>query len=356
MSSNNLVGKVFTDPHIRSDFRVKEWLREGTEAEVYRVEKIPKEGSNESPEEYAMKIIPPYLLDEMRARAFGRLKGEFEFQHNFADPKTVGIAEIKSLAGFEDEGHFRWYLLIELCGPSLKDLIESEQVRLTSKPPTDKENEDFKVRRKIAMCLDVIKALQGTHQLGYAHRDVKPENIIQLHYGGRLIDFGLKAKQGALEEIVGTELYMPPEVLIRYVLAQPIELATPRGKEVLGKLRAPVTTQQDIFGFGATIYHYLTTQHPFQESQDEFQELTFAKMCDPNWYKELPDRVRGHFPGMPDPLYSALTGTLKWDPQDREPLEKVAESLKKAAVVLSPKPAEKGVLGKVYDYIKSFFP
>jgi len=53
------------------------------------------------------------------------------------------------------------------------------------------------------------------HELGYAHNDIKPENIvIDENYKVKLIDFGLSTKIDTQSTITkGTSFYMAPEVL-----------------------------------------------------------------------------------------------------------------------------------------------
>src|SRR5439155_6624166 len=80
-------------------------------------------------------------------------------------------------------------------------------------------------RQKLALLVDVCRAVNHAHQKGIIHRDLKPNNVlITLHDGVpvvKIIDFGVaKALNQELTErtmftqfaqMIGTPLYMSPE-------------------------------------------------------------------------------------------------------------------------------------------------
>jgi eukaryotic-like serine/threonine-protein kinase len=89
--------------------------------------------------------------------------------------------------------------------------------------------------------IQAAQGLKAMHTMGYAHCDIKPNNIL---YGAtgkvKVIDFGQSCKIGTIKErIQGTPDYIAPEQVAR----------------------RPVTVQTDVFNLGATLYWALTGRH-----------------------------------------------------------------------------------------------
>jgi serine/threonine protein kinase len=79
------------------------------------------------------------------------------------------------------------------------------------------------------------------HVMGYAHCDIKPNNILRDDQGRvKVIDFGQSAKIGTIKErIQGTPDFIAPEQVAR----------------------RPISLQTDVFNLGATLYWALTGKH-----------------------------------------------------------------------------------------------
>jgi serine/threonine protein kinase len=112
-------------------------------------------------------------------------------------------------------------------------------------------------RQRLALFIDVCRAVQHAHQKGVIHRDLKPSNImITLHDDRpvvKVIDFGIaKATDQRLTEktlftnygqMIGTPAYMSPEQAVMSGL--------------------DVDTRSDIYSLGVLLYELLTGSPPF---------------------------------------------------------------------------------------------
>ncbi|MBU6414053.1 MAG: serine/threonine protein kinase [Planctomycetes bacterium] len=103
----------------------------------------------------------------------------------------------------------------------------------------------------IEIILQISEALLHAHEKGLIHRDVKPKNIMITKEGvAKLADMGLaraisdkEAAEAEAGKAFGTPYYISPEQI--------------RGEK-------NITPAADIYSLGATLYHMLTGQVPFE--------------------------------------------------------------------------------------------
>jgi serine/threonine protein kinase len=86
--------------------------------------------------------------------------------------------------------------------------------------------------------IQAAQGLKALHVMGFAHCDIKPNNIMRDDAGHvKVIDFGQSVKIGTIKErIQGTPDYIAPEQVAR----------------------RPISVQTDVFNLGATLYWALT--------------------------------------------------------------------------------------------------
>jgi serine/threonine-protein kinase len=184
-------------------------------------------------------------------------------------------------AGYDPESA-RHYLVLEFIdGPSAHTALSKLGL--------------FPVGVALRVGIDIARALDFLHTRNYVHRDVKPDNVL-LHPDGyaKLADLGLTKRLSddmhltAIHQGVGTSYYMPYEQAMNAAL---------------------VDGRSDIFALGATLYHLLTGQVPFQGSTHE--EIIREKEHDS--YRPM----REINPDVPELVAEIITATLARDPRNR---------------------------------------
>ena len=93
----------------------------------------------------------------------------------------------------------------------------------------------------IGSFIQAAEGLQAMHRMGWAHCDIKPNNILRDNEGNiKVIDFGQACRLGTIKErIQGTPDYIAPEQVTRL----------------------PIAESTDVFNLGATLYWATTGKH-----------------------------------------------------------------------------------------------
>jgi eukaryotic-like serine/threonine-protein kinase len=201
-------------------YDVLERLGEGARSTIYAV------SDPSTKQVYALKHV---VRDEQKdIRFIEQMETEFEISRQFSHPNLRRSLELKinkSLLLKVTEA----FLLMELVDGKPLDV----------RPPPNHSPEGL-----LAICDTFIQAAQGLkamHQMGYAHCDIKPNNILRNEKGQvKIIDFGQSCKIGTIKErIQGTPDFIAPEQVSR----------------------RPISVQTDVFNLGATLYWALTGRH-----------------------------------------------------------------------------------------------
>jgi len=167
---------------------------------------------------------------------------------------------VNAIDAGEVNGH-HYFVMEYVEGGTIKDTLDKKEV--------------FEEKAALNIVLAVAEALQHAHQRGLIHRDIKPENVILTKDGGvKLADLGLARltadEKWAMSEAgmaIGTPYYISPE-------------------QVRGQV--DVDIRADIYSLGATLYHMVTGQVPYD---GETAAEVMRKHVDKNTFITPPDHL-----------------------------------------------------------------
>ena len=134
----------------------------------------------------------------------------------------------------------------------------------------DKRAKTLPQRDRVALMLEVSRAVAHAHHKGIIHRDLKPSNLLITDSNGkpepRVIDFGIaKALDGPLvtkvmftkiRQVVGTPGYMSPE------------------RQHTSQISHSADTRTDVFALGAILWELLSGSTPLQSPEGTGTRVT----------------------------------------------------------------------------------
>lgn len=192
----------------------------------------------------ALKVLD---IDEADFQALGDMRDEQIRDFN----KEIAILRRAQESGAQNLNqmieafavHSQLWLICEHCpGGSVKTLMRATRDRLEEK-------------YLIVVARELAKALEGLHQAGIMHRDVKAANVLIHENGGlQLCDFGIAAAiEGQTDKrrtFVGTFHWMPPE---------------------LWADKPEYNDEVDVWGYGCTLYECATGTPPNSDVRERQQ-------------------------------------------------------------------------------------
>jgi serine/threonine protein kinase len=171
-----------------------------------------------------------------------------------------------------------------------------------------KERLRHEVRVDVATALWVARqvgeALVALHRAGFVHGDVKPENILLVNNGAKLIDLGFAHRPGEnaafLRQgfLMGTANYLAPELCA----------FDPSADE-----------RSDLFSLGVTLFEMLAGRLPYLPGTT-YQTLR-------RHLHDAPADIRLHSEGIPRPLAGLIDRLLAHRPEDRPSARKAVQQL-----------------------------
>jgi serine/threonine-protein kinase len=152
----------------------------------------------------AIKVLHPELAVSVAADRFLR---EIRYA------STLNHPHIAPLLDSGESDYLLWFVMPFVAGESLRQALRRERM--------------LPIDRAVRIATDVLDALGHAHEHGFAHRDIKPDNIVLSAEsssgaepgGAILVDFGIARAIASSGEdrvtrsgfVVGTEEYMSPE-------------------------------------------------------------------------------------------------------------------------------------------------
>ena len=157
---------------------------------------------------------------------------------NTGDAQALVMEEARRLARLRHEHVVQVYGAEEHDG---RVGLWTELVRGESLEQLVVDRGQFGAREAAIVGLDVCAALAAVHGAGLLHRDVKAQNVMR-EAGGRvvLMDFGTGEALSGSSRLVGTPLYLAPEIF--------------RGQKA--------SVQSDLYSVGVMLFYLVTGKYP----------------------------------------------------------------------------------------------
>jgi len=176
----------------------------------------------------AIKILPRRLSEN--AEFVDRFYREGKAAAKLNDPNIVQAYDVGEAGGFH------YFVMEYVDGHTVSDMLE--------------KNEAYSEQEALDIVIQIARALAHAHKRGLIHRDVKPKNIMITKDGvAKLADMGLarevadrRLAKSEAGRAYGTPYYISPEQI--------------RGE-------VDIDFRADIYSLGATLYHMITGEVPF---------------------------------------------------------------------------------------------
>jgi serine/threonine protein kinase len=288
----SLLARGFAEGFFLNDYKILDRLGKGRMAGVYKAQ-------HRLGQIVAIKVLPPTRAKDPTVLA--RFQREAKLATRLKHPNIVRTFQ----TGTANTLH---YLVMEhLDGETLEEIL----TRRKQFPPTE----------AVRLIYQALQGLQHIHSHSLVHRDLKPANLMLVPPPGpgdtlrctvKILDIGLGRVFS--EEQPGTE--GEPALTSEGVLLGTPDYMAPE------QARDPRTTdiRADVYSLGCVLYHLLTGQTPFPDTNIISQMIRHAT--------EMARPAKEFNPAVPDGLQQILNWMMAKEPAKRYPTpERAAQAL-----------------------------
>ncbi len=291
-----LVAKGQADSFFLNQYKILDRLGKGRTAGVYKA-------VHQLGQVVAIKVLPPSRAQKPQILA--RFQREIRLALKLKHPNVVRSFQIGKTGGLH-------YLVMEYLDGETLDAVLQRRKRLPA-------------QEAVRLVYQALQGLQHIHEQGLVHRDLKPANLMlvpgrtpgepdnTLRATLKILDIGLVRPLFA-EGAAARHLHLTGEGVL---LGTPDYLAPEQARDARG-----IDVRADIYSLGCVLYHCLTGQPPFPDTNILSQMVRHAT--------EAPRPLRELVPDVPDGLQAILDRMLAKDPAQRYPTpEQAAQALQR---------------------------
>lgn len=257
--------------------------------------------------EVALKELLSHCADDTESRY--RFLREAEITGALEHP---GIAPVYGLGQYADGRPY--YAMRFIRGNSLQDAISRFHDPSMKLGPGQRSVE---MRRLLRNFVSVCQSLHYAHVRGVLHRDLKPANVMLGDHGETLVvDWGLattvdlaaceNAAERPVEPVISDSMIgdVPP-TQVGSAVGTPAYMSPEQAGGNVDQL-GPAT---DVYGLGATLFHLLTGQPPFDDRE---LSVILGKVCRGEFAPPISLDRR-----IPPPLNAICLAAMARNPEDR---------------------------------------
>jgi serine/threonine-protein kinase 11 len=235
---------------------------------------------------YATKVFKPVYFYGDPIKAMDHFEREIRILWKFHHENILGAHE-----ALYSETNSTAYIVLEWA-----DCGSLEQYATPTNP--------LHLSEIAAVIIQVVRGVMHLHEKGYAHKDIKPSNILLFSNGtAKISDFGIGHTFQSAESVVGTPAYQAPEV---YGDDENYDDYDEDVKIAIDPIK------EDVWSLGVTLYQLAFCRLPFT-GNNQYEIARNAR-----------ESILQYDKSVPGDLVDLLRGMLEVDPEKRFSMEQVA--------------------------------